>query len=182
MPNTFQLKYDEMEAIAKKFRQQGEDIGRLHDVTRQRVRDIQKEWIGDAAVKFTKEMEEVLLPALKRLSQALLYTQDVSLDISKIIRTADEETAAYFKDRLSGDDFGAGKFGDALQGLQGMRAGADDFGAGQFGAALGGLSGGGGGSTPDDFGAGKFGEALGGAPGGGGGSVADDFGAGKFQE
>ncbi len=155
-PVTFQLKYDELAQIAKRFKDEGEDIAKLHSVTRARVRDMRKEWVGEAAERFFAEMENEVLPALERLSRALFFTQDVTLNISKIIRNADEETATYFKNRL-GDDFGASRFSGALEGLQGMRPGADDFGASQFGAALGGAPGGGGGA--DDFGAGKFQEA-----------------------
>lgn len=148
--NTFQLNYDEMINIAKKFKDEGEDIARLHSDTRQRVRDLSKEWIGEGADKFFEEMETKLLPALQRLSLALFHTQDVSNDIMKIIQGADEETAGFFRDRLSGDDFVASRFGAALNDLQGG-AESDDFGAGKFGEAVGTPSGGDS-STSDDLG------------------------------
>jgi WXG100 family type VII secretion target len=156
----FQLNYDHLLSIAKKFKDEGEDIAQLHSTTRQRVRDLHKEWIGDAADKFFDEMETELLPAVQRLSQALFLSQDMTSEIMKIIQDADEETVGYFRNQLSGDDFGASMFGSALNGLQGGSPGADDFGAGKFGEALGSPIGGGGSSSPDDFGAGKFGEAL----------------------
>ena len=153
--NTFQLNYDEMTSIAKKFKDEGEDIVRLHANTRQRVRDLYKEWVGEGADKFFDEMETKLLPAVQRLAHALFLSQDAANEIMKIIQSADEETVGFFRNQLSGDDFGASQFGAALRGLQGGLPGADDFGAGKFGEALGG-------SSSDDFGAGKFGEALGG--------------------
>ena len=158
--NFFQLNYDELASIAKKFKDEGEDIAQLHSTTRQRVRDLHKEWIGDAADKFFDEMETELLPAVQRLAQALFLSQDMTNDIMKIIQDADEETVGYFKNQLSGDDFGAGLFGSALNGLQGGSPGSDDFGAGKFGEALGTPIGGGGSASPDDFGAAKFGEAV----------------------
>ncbi len=157
--NTFQLNYDEMTAIAKKFKDEGEDIARLHATTRQKVRDLFKDWVGEGADKFFDEMETKLLPAVQRLSQALFHSQDATNEIMKIIQSADEETVGFFRNQLSGDDFGASRFGAALQGLQGGSPGADDFGAGKFGEALGSPLGGGS-TSPDDFGAGKFGEAL----------------------
>ena len=163
MANTlFQLNYDQLVAIAKKFKDEGEDIAQLHSTTRQRVRDLHKEWIGEGADKFFDEMETELLPAVQRLSQALFLSQDMTHEIMKIIQEADEETAGYFKNQLSGDDFGASLFGSALNGLQGGASTPEDFGAGKFGEALGSPPGGGGSAAPDDFGAGKFGEALGG--------------------
>lgn len=134
---------------------------RLHSATRQRVRDLHTEWAGEAAEKFFEEMETELLPAVQRLAQALFLTQDATGDIMKIIQDADEETAGYFRNQLSGDDFGASLFGNALSGLQGNSSPSDDFGAGKFGEALGSVPGGGGSSAPEDFGAAKFGEALG---------------------
>jgi WXG100 family type VII secretion target len=157
----FQLNYDQLTSISKSFKDEGEDMVRLHSATRQRVRDLHTEWIGEAAEKFFEEMETELLPAVQRLAQALFLSQDVTGDIMKIVQDADEETAGYFRNQLSGDDFGAGLFGRALDGLQGGQSAADDFGAGKFGEALGSSpTGGDGSSASDDFGAAKFGEAV----------------------
>src|SRR5574342_272732 len=132
----FQLNYDQLTSIAKKFKDEGEDIARLHSVTRQRVRDLHSEWVGEAAEKFFEEMETELLPAVQRLAQALFLSQDVTGDIIKIIQDADEETAGYFRNQLSGDDFGASLFGRAMDGLQGGPTAPEDFGAAKFGEAL----------------------------------------------
>ena len=154
----FQLNYDQLISIAKKFKDEGEDIAQIHSTTRQRVRDLHKEWIGEAAEKFFEEMETELLPAVQRLAQALFLSQDMTNEIMKIIEDADEETVGYFG---SSDDFGASLFGSALDGLQSDAPGADDFGA--LGQAVG-TPVGAGGSSADDFGAGKFGDALDDAP------------------
>ena len=134
--NMFQLNYDQLESIAQKFKEEAEDMIKLHSSTRQRVQSMQKEWIGEAAEKFFEEMETDLLPALQRLSRALFQSQDVTGEIMKIIQDADEETAGYFENQLSGDDFGAGLFDQALEGLPGGSPGSDDFGAGNFDEAL----------------------------------------------
>ena len=156
----FQLDYDQLISIAKSFKDEGEDMVRLHSATRQRVRDLHTEWAGEAAEKFFEEMETELLPAVQRLAQALFLSQDATGDIMKIIQDADEETAGYFRNQLSGDDFGASLFGNALSGPQGGSSAPEDFGAGKFGEAIGSVPGGGGSSAPEDFGAAKFGEAL----------------------
>jgi WXG100 family type VII secretion target len=156
----FQLDYDQLTSIAKSFKDEGEDMVRLHSATRQRVRDLHTEWVGEAAEKFFEEMETELLPAVQRLAQALFVTQDATGDIMKIIQDADEETAGYFRNQLSGDDFGASLFGNALSGLQGGSSAPEDFGAGKFGEAIGSVPGGGGSSAPEDFGAAKFGEVV----------------------
>jgi WXG100 family type VII secretion target len=132
----FQLNYELLASIAQQFKDEGEDMVKLHSGTRQRVQSLHKEWIGEAAEKFFEEMESELLPALQRLSQALFRSQDVTGEIMKIIQEADEETVGYFENQLAGDDFGAGMFGQALEGLPGGSPGSDDFGAGSFEEAL----------------------------------------------
>ena len=125
--HTFQLDYDLLQSVAQKFKEEGEDMAKLYSSTRQRLQSLRKEWIGEAAEKFFEEMETELLPALQRLSQALFQSRDVSGEIMRLIQDADTETAGYFKSQLSGDDFGADMFGQALEGLPGGSTGNDAF-------------------------------------------------------
>ena len=97
MGRKVQLNYDELRTVVKKFRNEGEDTVRLHSTMRDRVHDLHKDWAGEGADKFFKEMENDLLPALLRLSSALFYAQDVMHKIIQIIQTFDEDTAGYFK-------------------------------------------------------------------------------------
>lgn len=97
MGRKVQLNYDELRTVVKKFRNEGEDTVRLHSTMRDRVHDLHKDWAGEGADKFFKEMENDLLPALLRLSSALFYAQDVLHKIIQIIQTFDEDTAGYFK-------------------------------------------------------------------------------------
>ncbi|MGZ6346923.1 MAG: WXG100 family type VII secretion target, partial [Anaerolineales bacterium] len=97
MGRKVQLNYDELRTVVKKFRNEGEDIIQLHSTMRDRVHDLHKDWVGEGADKFFKEMENDLLPALTRLSSALFYAQDVLHKIIQIIQTFDEDTAGYFK-------------------------------------------------------------------------------------
>jgi WXG100 family type VII secretion target len=92
-----QLNYEELRLAVKKFRDEGEDIVQLHSGMRDRVRDLHKDWVGEGADKFFKEMENELLPGLVRLSGALFYAQDVLHKIMETIQTFDEDTAGYFK-------------------------------------------------------------------------------------
>jgi WXG100 family type VII secretion target len=97
MGRKVQLNYDELRTVVKKFRNEGEDTVRLHSTLRDRVHDLHKDWAGEGADKFFKEMENDVLPALLRLSSALFYAQDVLHKIIQIIQTFDEDTAGYFK-------------------------------------------------------------------------------------
>jgi WXG100 family type VII secretion target len=97
MARRVQLRYDELRVMVKKFRDEGEDIAKLQVKTRDRVRDLHKDWEGDAAERFFKEMEGELLPALSRLSGALLFAQDTLQKIIKIIHDHDEDTKGFFR-------------------------------------------------------------------------------------
>ncbi len=163
MANLVQLNYDELATIVKKFNHEGDDFAELYSVTRQKVQALTKEWIGVGADKFFDEMEQELLPALQRVSKALFVSQDALMEITKIIREADEENENLIKGSLgSGDDFGASGFEAAVGGLTGSGAGTgasggDDFGASGFESAGGSV---GGGTSTDDFGASTFESTL----------------------
>ena len=134
MTNTeFQLNYDLLEPIAKKFKDEGEALIKLHSSTRKYAQDLRKEWIGEAAEKFFEELETELLPALQRLSQALLQSQNVSGEIMKIIQDADQETAGYFGDQPSANNCGSETLGQDLQARPAGDQGSDDLTTGDFG-------------------------------------------------
>jgi WXG100 family type VII secretion target len=139
MSHIAQVNYEEASSIAKEVHTDGDDLVQLHSHTRQRVQALRSEWVGVAADAFFEEMESELLPALQRVSGALFLGEEILNKIMKIIHEADEETAQYFKNDLSGD-FGAGLFGSAiggvLGGVLGNAASADDFGASKFEEAL----------------------------------------------
>jgi WXG100 family type VII secretion target len=195
MGRKVQLNYDELRTFVKRFRDEGEDIVQLHSAMRDRVRNLHKDWSGEAADKFFAEMENELLPGLSRLAHALFYAQDVLHKIIKIIHDFDEDTAGYFKiDFTQVSPINLGAFAAAVGvgaalggGLGGANAGpSDDFGASSFDQALpqgGGESAGagqaGGGDqsqgagaakTPETQAAGASVGAGGGGGGGGGGS------------
>jgi WXG100 family type VII secretion target len=97
MARRVQLRYDELRAMVKQFRDEGEDIAKLQVKTLDRVRDLHKDWEGEGSEKFSKEMENDLLPALSRLSKALFFAQDTLQRIIKIIHDHDEDTKGFFR-------------------------------------------------------------------------------------
>ena len=96
MGRTVRLNYDELRGIIHKFRDEGEDIVQLHATLRDKVRDLHKDWQGEAADDFFAEMEIVVLPAVSRLSKALFHAQDVLQKITKTIQEYDEDTKGFF--------------------------------------------------------------------------------------
>lgn len=96
MGRIVRLNYDELRGIIHKFRDEGEDIVQLHATLRDRVRDLHKDWQGEAADDFFAEMEVVVLPAVSRLSKALFHAQDVLQKITRTIQEFDEDTKGFF--------------------------------------------------------------------------------------
>ena len=119
MGRVVKLNYDELRTIIHKFRDEGEDIVQLHASLRDRVRDLHKDWQGEAADDFFAEMEIVVLPAVSRLSKALFHAQDVLQKITKTIQEYDEDTKGFFQ----------GDFTHVSPELLGMLAGGAGIGA-----------------------------------------------------
>lgn len=130
-----QVNYDELSQISKLFRDDGDNLAQVYSTLRTELQALQHDWVGEAADAFYAEMEEVLLPALKRTYEALHLSSDMTREIMKLIHDADQETGGYFKVDF-GADFGAGLFAQAGMGLGTGSPGGDDFGASKFEQAL----------------------------------------------
>ena len=85
MENITRLKYDDLNIISKKFHNEAEDYAQLHSFTLIKVDALRGQWEGEAAEKFFDEMDAVLLPALKRVSQSLDFSQQALVKIMKIV-------------------------------------------------------------------------------------------------
>lgn len=101
MVNKIQLKYDELNDIMKKMRSESDDVALMLSRTRQMVQNIQQEWIGRGSKEFTRDMDQKLLPGLKKLAEALNISQDALRKIIRIIQEADQDNAKLFKRGLT---------------------------------------------------------------------------------
>ncbi len=154
---TVRADYDQLKQVASTF-------GKNADSCKQTLQNIisNKEtlqggdWIGQGANAFYQEMDETVVPTLRRLINALDSAARSASQISSIMKNAEEEAANVLKDA------GGGATGAALGGLAGGMAG------GMFGGAMGaGVGAAAGGALG---GAGGLGGATGGFTGGFGGS------------
>jgi uncharacterized protein YukE len=91
-----QLKYDELRILVKHFKNEGEDLFALYIQTREKLNCLKSEWVGEGANKFFEEMEQEVLPALKRASEACFSSQNVLMRVITIISDADQETKKFF--------------------------------------------------------------------------------------
>jgi WXG100 family type VII secretion target len=138
MADRITLNYDELQAIAKQFSNEAEKYMQLTHITRQKVHDLENDWIGLGASSFFEEFEEELLPAMVRLQQALAFASETLLDIMKAFDQAESETASYFDEGtleeggevdLGTTDFGASEFDSIPDGV--TPPGSDQGGAPQ---------------------------------------------------
>ena len=91
------IDYEQLQAIAKKLDAEGEAIAVILASLRQQVFSMEQDWIGAGAQAFFDEMEMVVLPSLKRLSEALHYSSDAARKIIGIYQDSEYEAAAKFK-------------------------------------------------------------------------------------
>lgn len=93
-----QARYDELDSIAARFRNQAEQNGQTQRSLQRAFQSLQSDgWKGKGADAFFAEMEQDVFPALGRLRSALTTGDQVLRAIVEILRTAEQEAAAPFR-------------------------------------------------------------------------------------
>lgn len=93
-----QAKYDELDSIAKRFQSESEAQQQLLQQVKAAVNNLQQGgWEGEGATAFFAEMDSEIFPTMQRLDAALESASSVTLNVSQIIRDAEEEAAALFQ-------------------------------------------------------------------------------------
>jgi len=97
MANTIQVNYDDMNNIIKGMKSEQAEMGNLYKQTKSKVESLHNnQWIGQGADKFFNEMEQSLLPAVQKLSEALGAASDAAQRVMSTIQSADEGTKSFF--------------------------------------------------------------------------------------
>ncbi len=114
--------YEQLNQIARQFGEHGNQAQQTLNQLRQQMDVLQGgDWLGNGAKAFYAEMNQAILPTLRRLANALQAAQRVTQQISGEMKSAEDAAAACFR----------------LQGAAGALAGAAA--AGPAGAAKPGL-------------------------------------------
>ncbi|MCB0079072.1 MAG: WXG100 family type VII secretion target, partial [Anaerolineales bacterium] len=110
-----QANYHQLARIATIFARHAERSGELHrNLRRQTDALVGSAWQGEAAQRFHAEMDSELLPALRRLAEALDEAKSITWQICDILRTAENEAAALFRtERRETVQYGGGSDGFA---------------------------------------------------------------------
>lgn len=129
--------HDQLARIATMFGRQSQDSQRSLQRVKRELDTLQGgDWIGKGAQAFYKEMDQDVLPALKRLTAALAEAQRTTVQISRILKQAEQDAARLFRLIVGGDGRGAGSAIGGLFGRLGDVIGA----AGSVLSGLGGLA------------------------------------------
>lgn len=97
MKNIVQSEYDSLEEIAQKFYGQAENIDDMRrDISGKFYPLIQDGWIGGGADAFNAEMHDEVLPAVRRLIDALEEACSTTRKVIRVLAEAEDESARQF--------------------------------------------------------------------------------------
>jgi len=117
------IQYSEVEQSARTFMCLQEGIAALRQELNRSSDSLRGGWQGEAADAFFDELDGQVNPALARLANALETASQVSLQISAVLRSGEEQAAALFKNG-SGPGAGMGAGGAETGGSGGSGLGA----------------------------------------------------------
>ena len=124
------IEYDSMNQISKRFSRQSEGIGSLNQRVASQVEVLRGgDWVGQGANVFYQEMDDEILPALKRLSAVLGMGDRVTQGLIQVMHDTDEELANLLQ------LFGAGGVAGAIGVIAGVGAVGGTGGSGVAGGA-----------------------------------------------
>ena len=89
--------YEMLETVIQKFTQQGDAVEQMLQNVRNHMEDLRNEWIGEGSEAFFNEMDDLVLPGVNRLCQALAEASQMVKDASDTMSDAEEEAANGFQ-------------------------------------------------------------------------------------
>jgi WXG100 family type VII secretion target len=96
MAETIQIKYDELSQLANRINQQADEMQAMYQKVASKTEDLATSWLGVGANAFQQEMEELVLPGLKRLYEGLGQTSQTLGTLAAHWQATEEEATALF--------------------------------------------------------------------------------------
>ncbi len=97
MPYTIQADYNTLEMIERQFDREGQDVEMMLRRIRALVEQLEHGgWVGRGAQRFYDEMYLDVIPALRKLHDALYFGADSLMEIMRILHNAEEEAGRLF--------------------------------------------------------------------------------------
>jgi WXG100 family type VII secretion target len=148
--NEIRVDYEKLDDFARLFGSTADEIEGLHTSLTQEVEDLYENgWRGEGSNKFYAELDGEVLPAVRRLHEALSEAQTVLQKAVNIYREAEQEASRLFE--AGGSPFDllatgrkaltkvAGTFSGALAGMKGLSKLSRAFGKNPVGAVINGV-------------------------------------------
>ena len=94
---TVRSDYDQLKGASSSFSSQAEAVNGMNQNVRSCMDTLQGgDWIGVGAKAFYSEMNDQVLPTLKRLQSALAQSARVTSQISQIMKEAEDQASGVF--------------------------------------------------------------------------------------
>jgi len=98
MADRTELNGEQLQALAKNFQSEANELNSLLSQTRNKVNELHGNgWVGQGADQFNAEMEGLVLPAVQRLVAALHTASERINTILKIYDDAQQQSQGFFK-------------------------------------------------------------------------------------
>jgi WXG100 family type VII secretion target len=97
MVDRFQANYDDLRRISMHFDWSADEVQMMLDTIKLRLEYLRSSWQGKAADAFFTDMDEKVLPGIRRLERAMDEAAATTRRSSTIIRDAEEQAANQFK-------------------------------------------------------------------------------------
>jgi WXG100 family type VII secretion target len=96
--------YAELGKIAQGFEQAQDAVNKMLQSLKQNMETLHGgDWVGQGATAFYNEMNQAVLPSVTRLVKAFEAAQRTTLQISQIVKQAEEDAARLFQARAGGE-------------------------------------------------------------------------------
>ncbi|MEK7443181.1 MAG: WXG100 family type VII secretion target [Chloroflexota bacterium] len=90
--------YDQLQVIQNTFSAQSDALQRMNQNLKSRMDTLQGgDWIGEGAKKFYGEMNDQVIPSLRRFEKAMSEAARITQQISRIMKQAEDEASGIFK-------------------------------------------------------------------------------------
>jgi WXG100 family type VII secretion target len=112
MAETIQVDYEALNKIAASFGNSHETTQQMRDAISAHIDQLRAGgWIGEGADAFYAEMDNLLLPAFKRLAETMRNAEYTTKEIISEMQSAEEEAEQSLNNNMSGENGSAGNGG-----------------------------------------------------------------------
>jgi WXG100 family type VII secretion target len=89
--------FDQLKSIAGQFNSAHETIKGMNGNIKSNSETLKRDWVGKGSDKFHAEMDGQVLPALKRLENALATATNITNQIAQIMHQAEDDVSGCWK-------------------------------------------------------------------------------------